>query len=102
MTPTIDTIPVVSYIGVMEISKKDRAFIAKLTEKPTPNDVRWTKIEGLVKRLGGSTEDRGGSMVWFSLNGRGALFHRPHPKPQTPRPYVRQVVRFLKDAGAIK
>lgn len=86
----------------MEIKKKDRALIEKLAAKPTPNDVRWTKIEVLVERLGGTVVNRGGSMVHFRINGRGAVFHRPHPSDQTPRPYVRQVVRFFKDAGVIK
>lgn len=40
-----------------------------------------------------------GSRVRIALNGVFAVFHRPHPEPETDRGAVKAVRRFLENAG---
>ena len=66
---------------------------------PISADVDWKDIESLISALGGEVTSGNGSRVRFSLNGRHAVFHRPHPAPVTNKLTARDVRQFLISAG---
>ena len=51
--------------------------------RPVPSNIRWVEIEVLFKALGAECSEGRGSRVQVSLNGQDAIFHRPHPSPET-------------------
>jgi hypothetical protein len=67
--------------------------------QPTPADLRWSDIESALRALGCEISEGSGSRVRMALNGARAVFHRPHPSPQTKRSSVRAVREFLISAG---
>jgi hypothetical protein len=67
--------------------------------RPTRADIRWSAIESLIRALGGEVTERAGSRIAARLNGATAIFHRPHPKPETKKGAVDAVRRFLLQAG---
>jgi hypothetical protein len=67
--------------------------------RPTRADIRWSAIESLIRALGGEVTERAGSRVAARLNGVTAVFHRPHPRPETRKGAVDAVRQFLMNAG---
>lgn len=68
-------------------------------EKPTRSDVRWSKIEGLVRAVGGEVSEGRGSRVRFRLGDLVATFHGPHPEGDTGKATLEDVKRFFENAG---
>jgi hypothetical protein len=68
-------------------------------EKPTRADVRWSKVEGLVRGLGGEVSEGRGSRVRFRLGERVATFHGPHPSRVTGKATLEDVRHFFENAG---
>ena len=62
-------------------------------------NIEWRKIESLFLALGALRTERAGSAVSFILNDIRADFHRPHPDKAALRYRVKDVRRFLKQAG---
>ena len=68
--------------------------------RPVRSDIRWTEIRGrLLASLGADRSEGRGSRVRFLLKGVEAVFHRPHPRPDTNKGAVVSVREFLKMAG---
>ncbi len=78
---------------------KHRRTLEAIFAHPVPSDLRWTEIEGLLIALGAERSEGRGSRVRFLLNGVGAVFHRPHPRPETNKGAVVSVREFLELAG---
>ena len=67
--------------------------------KPVPANLKWQRIEALFLALGAQAVEGRGSRVRFELNGVVATFHQPHPHKEA-KPYqVRDVRKFLEQAG---
>jgi hypothetical protein len=81
------------------MNKRQRRTLEAIFTKPVPQDIRWAEIESLIRALGGDVEERDGSRVALKLNGMRAVFHRPHPRPETDRNAVRDLKDFLERAG---
>jgi hypothetical protein len=79
------------------VSKHDRT-LAAIFANPIRANIKWADIESLFRHLGAIVVERSGSRVGVDLNGVVAVFHRPHPSPETKRPTVRQVREFLMTA----
>lgn len=73
--------------------------MARVFAEPTPADLRWDEIEALLRAAGAEVGEGSGSRVRVALNGVRAVFHRPHPRPETKRGAVRAVRDFLAAAG---
>ena len=80
------------------MNSAQRKTLAAIFVRPTRADIRWSDIEALVIGLGGTVEERAGSRVAVRLNGIVAVFHRPHPKPDTKKGAVDAVRMFLSNA----
>ncbi|MFD0961598.1 type II toxin-antitoxin system HicA family toxin [Paenibacillus chungangensis] len=68
-------------------------------EDPVRADITWDDIESLFRGLGGEISEGKDSRVRVKLNGRKAVFHRPHPENVTDKGAVKSVRRFLEEAG---
>jgi HicA toxin of bacterial toxin-antitoxin, len=81
------------------MNRKHQATINAVFARPTKSDVRWSAIESLIRALGGEVSERAGSRVVIRLNGLTAVFHRPHPRPETKKGAVDALRHFLTNAG---
>lgn len=78
---------------------KHQRTLEAIFENPAPSGIRWSDIEALLKTCGAELSEGKGSRVRVVLNGVRAVFHRPHPRPETGKGMVGSVRRFLDDAG---
>lgn len=83
------------------MNRRQRALLAQIYAEPTPADIRWSDIEALLRSLGAEITEGSGSRVRLALNGVRAVFHRPHPSPDTKRGAVRAMRDFLTQAGVV-
>ena len=81
------------------MNAKQARTLEAIFARPVPSDLRWSDIESLLVALGAERSEGRGSRVRFLLNGAEAVFHRPHPKPETNKGAVASVREFLKLAG---
>jgi hypothetical protein len=81
------------------VNKAQQATLNAVFNRPTKADIRWSAIESLIRALGGEVTERAGSRVAARLNGVTAVFHRPHPKPETKKGAVDAVRQFMINAG---
>ncbi|MEX2188448.1 MAG: type II toxin-antitoxin system HicA family toxin [Pirellulales bacterium] len=81
------------------MSKKHDRTLAAIFENPVPAGIRWRDIESLFVHLGAEITAGRGSRVRVFLNGVRAVFHRPHPQPDTDKGAVMSVRAFLTAAG---
>ena len=81
------------------MNKTQEATLNGIFARPTRADIRWSAIESLIHALGGEVMERAGSRVATRLNGVTAVFHRPHPQPETKKGAVDAVRQFLTNAG---
>jgi hypothetical protein len=81
------------------MNKAQQAALKDIFARPTRADIRWSAIESLIRALGGEITERAGSRVAARLNGVTAVFHRPHPRPETKKGAVDTVRQFLTNAG---
>ena len=92
----VDTIP---DIMSQRLNRRQTGTLTSIFEKPVRRDIRWADIETLIRALEGKVEERAGSRVVLKLNGVRAVFHRPHPRPETDRNTIRDIRDFLEKAG---
>ena len=81
------------------MNKAHRTTLNAIFQRPTKASIRWTAIESLIRALGGEITEREGSRIAARLNGITAIFHRPHPHPETKKGAVDAVRQFLTNAG---
>jgi HicA toxin of bacterial toxin-antitoxin, len=55
-------------------------------------------MEALLVALGAERSEGRGARVRFLLNGAEAVFHRPHPRPETDKGAIARVCQFLESA----
>ena len=81
------------------MNSKHRKTLSVIFTDPVNGNIEWRKIESLFLALGALRTERAGSVVSFILNDIRADFHRPHPDKAALRYRVKDVRRFLKQAG---
>ena len=59
--------------------KRHQKVLGDILQKPDRRDIQWNDFMTLMSALGAEIAERGGSMVGLRLNGRYAVFHKPHP-----------------------
>ena len=79
--------------------RKHRRTLARIFERPDRADIRWPDVEVMMKALGATVEEGRGSRVRILLNDVGAVFHRPHPQPETGKETVKDLRKFLTEEG---
>ncbi len=81
------------------MNQRHKKTLETIFRKPEPASLNWNDIEKLFRVLGGVVSEREGSRVAVLLNGRVAVFHRPHPRKETDKGAVKSVRKFLENAG---
>jgi hypothetical protein len=81
------------------MNSKQRRTLELIFAEPTRAHVRWSDIESLLQALGGEVTEGAGFRVRVRLGRSMAVFHRPHPSPETDRGALKAVRRFLISAG---
>ena len=81
------------------MNRKQIRTLASIFAQPISGDIKWRDVESLLKGLGAQIQERGGSRVAFHLNDQTAVLHRPHPSPNLDKGAVRDLRRFLLNAG---
>ena len=81
------------------VNKKQKKILDAIFSTPTRADLLWSDIESLLEALGADITPGSGSRVRCALNGRKAVFHRPHPERTTTKGSVEDVRKFLRNAG---
>ncbi len=81
------------------MNNKQRKTLGAIFEATTRSNVPWDDIVSLFLALGAEVSEGKGSRVRVALNGRKAVFHRPHPEPTTNKGALDSVRRFLLEAG---
>ena len=83
----------------MKLSSKHRRTLRAIFEDPVRSNVKWTDIEKLLRALGAELTEGSGSRVRIYLSGVRAVFHRPHPEPDTDKGALKSMRRYLSQAG---
>jgi hypothetical protein len=78
---------------------KHERTLRMIFSRPTPATLAWREVESLLVAVGAVVEERARSRVAVELNGVPAVFHRPHPAKEMDPAAVRQMRKFLTDAG---
>jgi hypothetical protein len=81
------------------MSQRQRRTLARIFERPTRSDVRWSEPASLMRALGAEEHAGAGSRVRFVLAGSILSLHRPHPKPELRKYAVEDVRDFLAARG---
>ena len=81
------------------MKSRHRPTLGRIFAEPIPADLRWGDIKALLCAAGAEVSEGNGSRVRVALARVRAVFHRPHPGPETRRGLVRAVRDFLAAAG---
>lgn len=81
------------------MNKKHRKTLEAIFEDPIRANILWRDIETLLVALGADVSEGSGSRIRVALHDVRAIFHRPHPRPETNKGAVKSVRRFLQEAG---
>jgi hypothetical protein len=85
-------------VSIGRVSKHDKTLEAIFAD-PIRANVKWQDVESLFEHLGAEISEGAGSRVRVALNGRRAVFHRPHPRPDASKSQIGSVRDFLTSAG---
>lgn len=85
--------------GKAGMGSRHSATLQAIFEDPVRSNIKWRDIESLLVSLGAELSEGRGSRVRIALNGRLAVFHRPHPKKETDKGAVKSMRDFLLAAG---
>lgn len=81
------------------MNKKNQKTLESIFKHPTPSNIPWKDIESLFKAIGCEISKGSGSRIRIKYKGERAVFHRPHPQPNTDKGAVNSVKRFLQVIG---
>ena len=81
------------------MNKRHRRTLSAIFAQPISGNIKWRDVETLLRSWGSIISERAGSRVAVQLNNRVAVFHRPHPSPNMDKGAVRDLRRFLENAG---
>lgn len=81
------------------MNKRHHRTLETIFAQPISGNIKWREVETMLKGLGATLRERAGSRVAVLLNDQVAVFHRPHPIPTMDKGAVRDLRRFLANAG---
>ena len=80
------------------LKKKHKWTLDAIFTQPVQAGIVWKDVEALLQILGAEISEGRGSRVRIALNGRKAVFHRPHPRKETDKGAVVSMRRFLTES----
>ena len=81
------------------LNRKHDETLRQIYADPVRTNINWTDVESLFVALGAELKEAEGSRLCVILNGRKAVYHRPHPQKETKKYVVKQLRDFLREAG---
>ena len=81
------------------MNNRQKKTLELIFKDPVSANVPWKDIESLLRALGCEISEGNGSRVRLALGGVRAVFHRPHPNPETDKGAVKSMRKFLTNAG---
>jgi hypothetical protein len=76
--------------------------LVKIFQNPVPADILWKDIESLFMATGAKLSEGKGSRIRVKYIGvPPAVFHKPHPMPETDKGAVKSVRRLLIEANIV-
>lgn len=80
------------------LSSKHRKTLLDIWKVPPLANLKWTRIQALIKAAGGKIEQGNGSRVRFVIDGRVGRFHTPHRNGvNTDKGAVSSLKKYLTD-----
>jgi hypothetical protein len=93
----------VPFCGIMfDMGKKHYQTFEAILLKPDRRDILWDDFLALLRYLGAIIKEQSGSAVGIRLNGKYAVFHKPHPGHEMYPSDLKRIRRFLEEAGINK
>ena len=85
------------------MAKHDKT-LEKMTRSPTPGDIKWNDVVGLLTSLGYKMLKNSGSRRKFfhATNKDVISCHEPHPSPDVGKCTIDDIVQHLRELGHIK
>jgi HicA toxin of bacterial toxin-antitoxin, len=74
---------------------KHEKTLAAVFSDPVRGNLRWKDLEAMLEYFVATITEGSGSRVRVYLNGRKAVFHRPHSSPDTDKGAIRSLREFL-------
>lgn len=81
------------------MNSRQKKTLELIFKDPVSANIPWKDIESLLRALGCEISEGNGSRVRLALGGVRAVFHRPHPNPETDKGAVKSMRKFLTNAG---
>ena len=81
------------------MNTKNQKTLEQIYKSPTPSNIPWKEIEALFIAVGCVITEGTGSRIRIKYNEERAVFHRPHPQPNTDKGAVKSVKNFLQNIG---
>jgi hypothetical protein len=81
------------------LNRKHDETLKQIYANPVRANINWKDVESMLAALGAELKEAEGSRLCVILNGRKAVYHRPHPQKETKTYVVRQLRDFLREAG---
>lgn len=81
------------------MNNRQKKTFELIFKDPVAANVPWKDIESLPRAPGCEISEGNGSRVRLALGGVRAVFHRPHPNPETDKGAVKSMRKFLTNAG---
>ncbi|MBV9214604.1 MAG: type II toxin-antitoxin system HicA family toxin [Acidobacteria bacterium] len=83
----------------MSVRGRHARTLRAVFENPVRSNIVWADIENMLNSFGAEIAEGNGSRVRIALNGVRAVFHRPHPQKEADKGAVKDMRRFLTEAG---
>ena len=82
------------------LSNKHRKTLLDIWKVPPLANLKWTRVESLIRAVGGKIEQGNGSRVRFVIDGRVGRFHTPHKNGiNTDKGAVSSLRKYLTDCS---
>ncbi len=81
------------------MNSQQQRILEKIFDDPVRSNILWADVESLLRACGAEVTEGQGSRIRVALNGVRAVFHRPHPRPETDKGAIKSMRRFLTEAG---
>ena len=82
------------------LSSKHKKTLIDIWKIPPVANLKWNRVEALIKAAGGSVKQGKGSRVRFIINGRVGRFHTPHRNGiNTDKGAINSLKKYLTDCG---
>ena len=81
------------------MSNRHRRTLEAIFRDPVSATIVWDDVETMLVHYGAWIHERKGSRILIILRDEKAVFHRPHPRKEALPHAIRELRKFLTQAG---